>query len=197
METLIRSIPNFITLTRIIMSFVFVNLIINLFIYGENKLFIILAIFSAICLSDFIDGKLARKLKSTSVFGAKLDVFADLFYILLSYTTLVVLRGIPLWFLCFVIFKFIEFVMTSKFIKLNSDSSSNPFVFDKIGRIVSATFFIIPGIACIYHCYTLSSSINLLNCFLYVLLAGGVYSSFQRIKTCLMLTSIKSNTFSN
>lgn len=197
MENIIKYIPNIITIARIIMSFMFVILIVDQFRYREDKLLSIMIIFAAIFLSDFFDGKIARKIGCTSVIGAKLDVFADLLFILLSYTTLVILRILPLWFLCFVIFKFIEFVMTSKFIKLNSNLSNNPFVFDKIGRIVSAAFFIIPGTACIYHCLMTYSSVNLMNCLLYVLLIAGLYSSFLRIKTCFMLVNIKSNTFSN
>lgn len=110
--------------------------------------------------------------------GAKLDIFADLFFIVSSYVTLVILRIMPLWFLVFVCLKFIEFLYTSNFIKKCDEVSAHPFIFDKLGRIVSAMFFIVPGIICYSR---FSCTVNFL---LYIILILGVLSSYLRIKEC-------------
>ena len=191
MKIAIKYIPNIITISRIIMSFIFIYTIVEQFIYGQDLTINLIILFLAICFSDLLDGKIARKTNSVSIIGAKLDVFADLLYIILSYVTLVNLKIIPLWFLGFICFKFAEFVITSNFIKRNNKSLDNPFVFDKIGRIVAATFLIIPGIVCIYKCVELNDIELILNCFLCIIFIAGLYSSYLRIKSCFMLYKLE------
>jgi len=187
MGKMVKFIPNGITTTRIIMSFIFVYLAVVQFEYGKGEFESLIVVFLAICFSDLLDGKIARKMGWVSTIGAKLDVFADLLYIILSYTTLIILKILPIWFLGFVCFKFIEFVITSRFINNNTESLKNPFVFDKIGRIVSAMFFIIPGITCIYKYLMPDNKWYLINFLLYTISLAGIYSSFFRIKRCFIL----------
>lgn len=187
MKIIIKYIPNLITITRIIMSFAFVYTILKQFIYGQDMTANLIILFLAICCSDLLDGKIARKINSVSIIGAKLDVFADLLYIILSYVTLINIKILPLWFLGFICLKFAEFVITSQFMKRNNKSLENAFVFDKIGRIVSATFLIIPGIVCIYKCFGPYNSALIINCFIYTTFVAGFYSSYLRIKSCVML----------
>lgn len=187
MKITIKYIPNIITISRIIMSFVFIYTIVRQFIYGQDLTINLIILFLAICCSDLLDGKIARKTNAVSIIGAKLDVFADLLYIILSYVTLINVKILPLWFLGFVCFKFAEFLMTSKFMKRHNNYIKNPFVFDKIGRIVSATFFIIPGIVCIYKCFGNYNASLIINCIIFITFIAGLYSSYLRIKSCLML----------
>jgi len=189
MKDIIKFIPNSITITRIIMSFVFIYFIIENFVYGKGTFINLTILFLAICFSDLLDGKIARKTGFVSTIGARLDVFADLLYILLSYTTLIILKILPLWFLGFVCLKFIEFVVTSIFIRLNNKSSDNPFIFDRIGKIVSAIFFIVPGVACILKCLTPYNAGYLINSLIYITTAGGLCSSYLRIKNCFNLVA--------
>jgi Phosphatidylglycerophosphate synthase len=175
------------------MSFIFIYLIIEQFVYRKGTFINLIILFLAICFSDLLDGKIARKTGFVSTTGAKLDVFADLLYILLSYTTLIILKILPLWFLGFACLKFTEFVMTSRFIKRHNKSSDNPFVFDKIGRIVSATFFIIPGIACIFKCFMPYTAGYLINCLIYTTFVAGIYSSYLRIKSYFMLVDLNTS----
>jgi len=193
MKSIIKFIPNLITSTRIIMSFLFVYAIIEQFTYHTDKNIMLIILFFAICISDLLDGRIARKTNSVSVIGAKLDVFADLLYIILSYVTLVNLKILPLWFLVFICFKFSEFVATSKFMKNYNKTSGNPFVFDKIGRAVAAIFFIIPGIACVYKCFGTNNFEIIFNCLLYVIFMAGIYSSYLRIKSCLVFYKLNNN----
>jgi phosphatidylglycerophosphate synthase len=193
MKSVMKFIPNLITITRIIMAFLFVYTIIEQFIYGHEKNIYLIVLFFAICISDLVDGRIARKTNSVSVLGAKLDVSADLLYIILSYVTLIIINILPLWFLGFICLKFSEFVITSKFMKNNNKSSEHPFVFDKVGRVVSAIFFIIPGIACIYKCLESYNLQLVLNCVLYIIFIAGVYSSHLRIRSCFVVYKLDSN----
>lgn len=190
MKGIIKLVPNSITVSRIIMTFIFLYFIIEQFIYGKWGYMPLILVFMAICISDLIDGKLARKMRVTSVLGAKLDVFADLLYIVISYVALINLKILPLWFLVFVFLKFTEFIITSKFIK-RYNNSNNVFIFDKVGRIVSALFLVIPGIACFFKCLGIYNFKSLINCILYFMAVGGVYSSYLRIKTCVFINLTK------
>lgn len=184
-----KHIPNLITITRIIMSFLFVYNIIEQFVYGQDNTISLSILFLGICFSDLFDGRIARKTNSVSKFGAKLDIFADLLYIIISYITLINIKLLPAWFFGFICFKFSEFIITSKFMK-NNQTSDSPFVFDKIGRIVSATFLIIPGIVCIYKCFSYYNIELIFNTFIVLIFAGGLYSSYYRIKSCFLIYKV-------
>lgn len=84
-------IPNLITASRIL------GALIMLFIGPQSREFYVVY---ALCgLSDLVDGFLARRLKTTSTFGAKLDSIADLsFYSVMLVRLLPVLRRrLPEW----------------------------------------------------------------------------------------------------
>lgn len=196
MKRIIIFIPNSITALRIVMTILFVSSIYEHFVYGKDNFISLVTLFSAICISDLLDGIVARKTGCTSLAGAKLDVFADLFFIIISNITLISLGILPSWFLGFICVKFIEFVITSDFIIKHNNSSKKVFIFDKIGRIVSAMFFVIPGLACISQIAFPNNAEHLINLLLYAILAAGIYSSFFRIKSCMMLTSAN-NVYNN
>lgn len=190
MKRIIKLLPNSITVSRIIMTFIFLYFIIEQFMYGKWGYVSLMLTFTAICISDLLDGKLARKMRATSVFGAKLDVFADLLYIVVSYVALINFKILPLWFLVFIFLKFTEFIITSNFIK-RYNNSNNVFIFDKVGKIVSALFLVIPGVACFFKCAGIYNFDSLINCILYFMAVGGVYSSYLRIKTCVSINLTK------
>lgn len=73
MNTL-TSLPNLLTLGRIILIPIFV---IVFYLPFENAHFIAACIFAAACITDMLDGFLARKLQMISPFGAFLDPVAD------------------------------------------------------------------------------------------------------------------------
>lgn len=188
MKRLVKFIPNSITMSRIGLSILFVTNVTGQFAYGKNNFTNLIVLFSAICLTDFIDGRIARKVRYTPVIGAKLDVLADLFFVVTANITLVSLGILPPWFLVFIFFKFIEFIMTSNVtIKYQYLLNKNIFVFDKVGRAVAAMFFVVPGAACIFQIITPDIAKNLINMILYTTLAGGILSSYLRVKSCLKL----------
>lgn len=190
MEKELSKIPNIITSLRIFLSVIFADLVLKQGTHSYENFEWISIIFLCICLSDFIDGKIARKTGSTSVFGAKLDVFADLFYMILSYSSLIMSKKINLWFLGFIFIKFLEFTMTSNFMRANNKSSENPFVFDKLGRLTAGSFYIIPGVTCLLSYAVPNIGQTLINYMIYVTLIAGIYSSYLRIRKCLEFKNI-------
>ena len=185
LKIIVRYVPNLITIARIILSVLFIQNIIEQFIYAKERNVNLSVLFLSICISDLLDGKIARKTNSTSIIGAKLDVFADLFYIMISYIALVNIKILPIWYFGFVCLKFIEFIITSKYIK-NIKKSDKSFIFDSAGRLVSATFLVIPGIVCIYRYIGDCNAIITINYIIYVTFIIGVYSSYSRIKLCFI-----------
>jgi CDP-diacylglycerol--glycerol-3-phosphate 3-phosphatidyltransferase len=71
MQNVKKIIPNLLTISRLVVT----PLIIYLGIQGDIKPLVIIAIF--IALTDFLDGKLARRWNVTSSIGAKLDAIGD------------------------------------------------------------------------------------------------------------------------
>ncbi len=190
MKRLVKFIPNSITLSRIGLSILFITNVTGQFVYGKNNFITLIVVFSTICLTDLIDGRIAKKIRCISATGAKLDVFADLFFIVVSNITLIRLKILPPWFLGFIVFKFLEFTMTSNFtIRHNYLPVKHVFVFDRIGRIVSAMFFVVPGAACIFQVLAPDIAEGLIISTLYAILAGGILSSCLRVKGCLKLIS--------
>lgn len=68
------SIPNMLTISRIILTFVVIYLI-----FTEARLVNIVVVFAIAALTDWFDGQLARKFKWESEFGRKADMIADRF----------------------------------------------------------------------------------------------------------------------
>lgn len=145
MDTYTRRLPNAITLMRPVLACVFVSLLPGRFA-GSTGAAAPLAVFACICLTDFLDGRLARALGAVSKAGAYLDVYSDFFYITASLVALNVLGQIPVWFTAVVFVKFLEYVVTSRVLR----GGGAVFVTDPFGRIAAGLFFIVPGIACAF-----------------------------------------------
>ncbi|WP_342261770.1 CDP-alcohol phosphatidyltransferase family protein [Alphaproteobacteria bacterium endosymbiont of Tiliacea citrago] len=71
MNKISKLIPNILSYSRIILT-----LIIDVFLYKKSIKLAVFCIFLA-SISDFFDGFLARKLNTTSKYGANLDLIAD------------------------------------------------------------------------------------------------------------------------
>ncbi|MDP4039559.1 MAG: CDP-alcohol phosphatidyltransferase family protein [Candidatus Pacearchaeota archaeon] len=68
----ILNIPTFLNVARIVLTFVLVYMIVV-----DSDIELIVFVFVIAALTDWFDGYTARKLKLTSSFGAKADMFAD------------------------------------------------------------------------------------------------------------------------
>jgi cardiolipin synthase len=91
------NLPNYITLVRVIL----VPFFINLMIYGYYKW--ALAVFVVACVTDALDGMIARLTKTQTALGAFLDPMADKLLILSAFVTLVLLGKLPVWLVIIVV----------------------------------------------------------------------------------------------
>ena len=88
-EPMIKHIANIITTCRILGS------VLLLFSPAFSMAFYI--IYSICGFSDMIDGSIARKTKSTSKFGNKLDSIADLAFVIVSFIKILPAISLPKW----------------------------------------------------------------------------------------------------
>ncbi len=72
--SIFRHIPNVLTISRIILTFVVVY-----FIFTRRHIVTIIVFFTLAALTDFLDGQLARRFNWTSEFGRQADMIADRF----------------------------------------------------------------------------------------------------------------------
>lgn len=175
-----RNIPNILTLFRIALSCI-LNIYINLTL---KDLFFPAIMCFFIILTDFFDGYIARRTSVTSRFGAFFDTFADLFFIILTYSVLCSQRILPLWFLFIIAFKFVEFILTSLLI-VKYSNNNGILKFDFLGRIAATIFYIIPVYA--YISFACSKAIYYRTIWI-LLLSGLIFaltSSFYRFFCCV------------
>lgn len=91
------NLPNYITLGRIVL----IPFFINFMIYGYHRG--ALAVFAAACVTDALDGLIARVTNSKTELGAFLDPMADKLLILSAFLTLVLLGMLPVWLVIIVV----------------------------------------------------------------------------------------------
>lgn len=187
---ILKWIPNILTLTRIILTISFLLLLHDLHLYVNNTVYFTLAVivFVLICLTDFIDGKIARKINTVTTIGGLLDVAEDLIFILSSTFMLSLHNFIPMWYMVLVLVKFLEFVITSYIINNNQSNVKSLFIFDFFGRVAAVNFFLMPGMALFIY---IGLKVIIINIFLYITLVLVLISSFNRCTICYKLLKIK------
>ncbi len=101
------NLPNYITLSRIVL----IPFFINFMIYGyDREAFIV---FVAACITDALDGMIARLTDTKTELGAFLDPIADKLLIISAFVTLVLLGMLPVWLVIIVISRDIILVLGS------------------------------------------------------------------------------------
>jgi cardiolipin synthase (CMP-forming) len=101
------NLPNYITLLRVVLIPFFVNLM----IYGYYRPALI--VFVAACVTDALDGMIARLTNSKTDLGAFLDPMADKLLIISAFVTLVLLGMLPVWLVIIVVSRDIILVLGS------------------------------------------------------------------------------------
>jgi cardiolipin synthase len=101
------NLPNYITLARVVMIPFFVNFMIYGY-YGAA-----LAVFVAACVTDALDGMIARLRNQKTELGAFLDPIADKLLIIAAFVTLVLLGMLPVWLVIIVVSRDIILVLGS------------------------------------------------------------------------------------
>lgn len=88
------TIPSQLSILRIFLTFIIIAL---LFTSGPIAKLVALACFMLACLTDWLDGFLARRWNQTSALGALLDPIADKILVLGTFLVFVILEIVPLW----------------------------------------------------------------------------------------------------
>lgn len=115
------SIPNYLTLLRIVLTPVFFTILVSYSSGKENLRLIALAIFVIAAITDALDGLLARFLKQRTALGQMLDPLADKILLLSGYVGLLFLPSLPfrppLWITVTIIFR--DLILLFGFFALN------------------------------------------------------------------------------
>ena len=122
-----QNIPNTLTLLRLIA--------IPHLIYSFNYLsmFVTFSIFLAAIISDLVDGYVARKISSTSKFGAYLDVIVDFIFITGMYFFFSFKGIYSPWLLLVIVFVFAQFIISNILLKQT--------IYDPIGKYFGSILF--------------------------------------------------------
>ena len=186
MNIVYKVLPNIITLSRILLTYVFLLLQNKQYHDIKNReTFLCLSIvFLCICITDLIDGKIARFLNSKSFIGSFLDVAADAAFIFSSFIFLNIHGIIPFWFTIVILTKFIEFIITSYVWKKLNNKTSELFISDPIGRLAAVLFYIIPGIIGILFYKFENNLLLATNTLIFITTILAVVSSFIRCSNC-------------
>lgn len=171
-----KILVNAITLIRIPLTILFIILFINDNVTSE---FLVLFL---ILLTDFVDGKLSRKLNASSKFGGILDVYCDLFFVLCTSILFNVYNLVNIAYTIILVSKFIEFNITSYY--AGASKNNIPFVFDKIGKTVTTLYQTVPFVVIL-------PAISKYSC-LYIacLMTGTIISSLLRISSLVTLKKV-------
>lgn len=145
MCTLQKFYINILTSLRILFGVLFIY-----FTLIDYNMGYLLFIFILTALSDYFDGKLAKKYNLESYSGAKFDVICDFIFIVFS-TVAVILRDlIPFWFILVIILKMVEFFTTSP---------SNEIYYERFGHIVALMFYAYPIVALLIHVDSINTAL--------------------------------------
>ena len=145
MCTLQKFYINILTSLRILFGVLFIY-----FTLIDYNMGYLLFIFILTAVSDYFDGKLAKKYNLESYSGAKFDVICDFIFIVFS-TVAVILRDlIPFWFILVIILKMVEFFTTSP---------SNEIYYERFGHIVALMFYAYPIVALLIHVDSINTAL--------------------------------------
>lgn len=97
-----KYLPNGLTILRIILTLIFMVFI---FLPGLKATIFAFFLFSLAALTDFYDGRLARKYNLVSDFGKLLDPIADKILVLGAFLSFVEMRLIPAWMVVIIILR--------------------------------------------------------------------------------------------
>jgi len=125
---LYKSIPNTLTVLRIL------GTPLTLWAMAKGQFGIAFWIFLAVCLTDWLDGYLARRWQATSKLGQILDPLADKFLLVSTYLALAMWEFIPPWLATCVILRDLLILATSISIVL-SQKTISPLAPQFIGKL--------------------------------------------------------------
>ena len=181
-------IPNGITILRSILSVWFILILADRLFQNSAILTVELYIlFAGICLTDLLDGAVARGLKAESALGSILDVSADSLFIFSSSIVFDFLRVLPVWFTVLVLADFLVFLTTSKILnRMKYKCIQHVLIFDMPGKIAAILFYFIPIASLVTYDYPAYQSLVALNVLLYLSVFLSVISMSERLLLCFV-----------
>lgn len=126
---------NTVTLLRIPLSVVFCAVLLS----DNRKIVLCSVLFAIIAMTDFFDGKLARKFNVQTKLGSVFDVVSDFFFIVTACYSLYFQGLFPYWMLVIIVLKFLEFCITSLF-SVRKEKNKKIFIFDTNDDINISSF---------------------------------------------------------
>jgi len=128
------NLPNYITLLRVVL----IPFFINFMIYGYYRS--ALAVFVAACVTDALDGMIARLTQSKTELGAFLDPMADKLLIVSAFVTLVLLGMLPVWLVMIVVSRDVILVLGSLVIYfMGQELKARPSIIGKTTTVLQLT----------------------------------------------------------
>ncbi len=165
---MLKFLPNFITLLRILLSFLFIPIFLN---HDFNSAFVIFLVAS---ISDFFDGYLARKFDVTSKFGAMLDPVADKILIFISYVLFAYEKIVPVYLAVVVISRDLLIVATVAICLLKKvNLRFSPLMSSKINTTIQLLF-----VGLVLTCKTVSINLSL-DVFVWIVCCMTIYSGLD------------------
>jgi len=132
------NLPNYITLARVVLIPFFINFMIYGY-YGTA-----LAVFVAACVTDALDGMIARLTHQKTDLGAFLDPMADKLLIIAAFVTLVLLGMLPVWLVIIVVSRDVILVLGSLVIYFTGHQfTARPSIIGKVTTVLQLFVVII------------------------------------------------------
>ncbi len=165
---MLRFLPNFITISRILLSFLFIPF----FLKGDFTLSLI--IFFIASTTDFLDGYIARKFEVTSKFGAMIDPVADKVLMFISYLLFAYTSTIPVYLAVVVILRdllIISVVVVCLLKKIHLNFS--PLMSSKINTTIQLSFI---GLVLACKAFAIDLSLDI---FVWIVCCMTIYSGLD------------------
>jgi cardiolipin synthase len=125
------TVPNILTLSRVLMTFLLMWLLVN------RKMNLALVVFFLAGMTDGLDGLIARLFHQKSRFGAVLDPLADKFLLVSSFLILGYLGLIPVWLILIAVARDVIIVLgTAMLVFLRFQVTVQPTLFGKLTTLM-------------------------------------------------------------
>ncbi len=139
------NLPNYITLARVALIPFFIILM------SYDHVGVALAVFLAACVTDALDGMIARLTNSQTELGAFLDPMADKLLIVSAFVTLVLLGMLPVWLVIIVISRDVILALGSVTIYfMGRELKARPSIIGKATTVVQLCTVILSLVVKIY-----------------------------------------------
>jgi phosphatidylglycerophosphate synthase len=140
----VKNVPNFLTALRFPLTILSVIPV----LLNVHNIAAFCVFNAAVFLTDFFDGKIARKKGVTTSFGELFDICADIFYTSVLGIVLCCYGIVPVIIIVCELTELFVFLLTSK---LSPYKDGKFLVFDYFGRILAVIFYILPLILYVLH----------------------------------------------